>query len=105
MYAIAFDMVISDLKKHYGEPYNNAYYEIGKVLRQYEFYYTQGSLYLTQTTDMLNLYKAMEALKNIEWFRKSVRDIRAFRVEDWSNFTSLFKDVDCTVKEKREHKQ
>jgi virulence-associated protein VapD len=92
MFAIAFDMVISDLKEYYGEPYNNAYYEIGKVLREYDFYNTQGSLYLTKTTDMLNLYKAMEALKRIEWFRKSVRDIRAFRVEDWSNFTSLFKE-------------
>ena len=62
------------------------------TLREYDFYNTQGSLYLTKTTDMLNLYKAMEALKRIEWFRKSVRDIRAFRVEDWSNFTSLFKE-------------
>lgn len=92
MFAIAFDMVISDLKKYYGEPYNNAYYEIGKVLRQYDFYNTQGSLYLSLTNDMLYLYRAMDALKSIDWFRKSVRDIRAFRVEDWSDFTSLFKD-------------
>ena len=28
MFAISFDMVISDLKKHYGETYNNAYFEI-----------------------------------------------------------------------------
>ena len=28
MYALAFDMVISDLQKYYGEPYNKAYYEI-----------------------------------------------------------------------------
>jgi virulence-associated protein VapD len=31
MYAIAFDMVIADLKEYYGEPYNNAYFEIGKI--------------------------------------------------------------------------
>ena len=37
MYAIAFDMVITDLRANYGEPYNNAYFEINKVLRQYEF--------------------------------------------------------------------
>ena len=43
MYAIAFDMVITDLRANYGEPYNNAYFEINKVLRQYEFYNTQGS--------------------------------------------------------------
>ena len=28
MYALAFYMVISDLQKYYGEPYNKAYYEI-----------------------------------------------------------------------------
>ena len=28
MYAIAFDMRIADLINNYGEPYNNAYYEI-----------------------------------------------------------------------------
>lgn len=56
MYAIAFDMVITDLRANYGEPYNNAYFEINKVLRQYEFYNTQGSVYLTEKTDMANLF-------------------------------------------------
>lgn len=32
MYAISFDMVIVDLKNNYGEPYNNAYYEISTIL-------------------------------------------------------------------------
>ena len=35
-------MVIVDLKKNYGEPYNNAYFEIGKALRKYDFFSTQG---------------------------------------------------------------
>lgn len=92
MFAIAFDMVVSDLKENYGESYNNAYYDIGKVLRKYGFDNAQGSVYLTQNNDMANLYRAIEALKSIDWFRNSVRDIRAFRVEDWSNFTNLFKE-------------
>ena len=93
MFAISFDMVIIDLKNNYGEPYNNAYFEINKALRKYEFYYTQGSsVYLTQNNDMSNLFRAMNALKNISWFRDSVRDIRAFRVEDWSNFTEFMKE-------------
>ena len=92
MYAIAFDMVIADLKKYYGDPYNNAYFEINAVLRGYEFFNTQGSVYLTKKNDMANLYRAIEALKKIEWFKKSVRDIRAFRVEDWSDFTSVIKN-------------
>jgi virulence-associated protein VapD len=31
-------------------------------------------------------------LKRIPWFQASVRDLRAFRVEDWSNFTDFIKE-------------
>lgn len=92
MYAIAFDMVVSDLRQHYGEPYNNAYFEINQVLRKYNFYNTQGSVYMTENTDMSNLFRAIDALKHIGWFKNSVRDIRAFRVEDWSNFTEFVQE-------------
>ena len=47
MFAIAFDMDIKELRTTYGEPYNNAYYEIKILLRKYDFYNTQGSVYLT----------------------------------------------------------
>ena len=58
---------------------------------KYAFYNTQGSVYLSENRDMANLFKAIEALKNIKWFCLSVRDIRAFRVEDWSDFTDYMK--------------
>ena len=32
-----------------------------------------------------------EIKPTIDWFRNSVRDIRAFRIEDWSDFTSVIK--------------
>lgn len=48
MFAIAFDMNVGDLRSNYGEPYNNAYYEIKTLMRKYDFYNTQGSVYLTQ---------------------------------------------------------
>jgi virulence-associated protein VapD len=92
MFAIAFDMIISNLRNNYGEPYNNAYFEINKVLRTYGFYNAQGSVYLTESNDMASLFRAIEALKNIDWFKNSVRDIRAFRVEDWSDFTPFFSE-------------
>ena len=91
MYAIAFDMRIAELVDHYGEPYNNAYYEIKQVLVDYDFVNLQGSVYLTANTSMVNLYNAIRALSSIEWFRNSVRDIRAFKVEDWSDFTESVK--------------
>ncbi len=92
MYAIAFDMIIDDLKDNYGKPYNNSYFEIKTILREFDFFSTQGSVYLTKNNDTANLYRAINALKAKEWFRKSVRDIRVFRVEDWSDFTAIVKE-------------
>jgi virulence-associated protein VapD len=92
MFAISFDMLISDLKSNYGEPYNNAYFEISNILENFGFFRAQGSVYLTENNDLVNVTRAMIALKNIDWFRKSVRDIRAFKVEDWSNFTDFMKE-------------
>ena len=67
-------------------------YEIKNLLRKYDFYNTQGSVYLTEKNDMSVLFRAIDALKKIDWFKNSVRDIRAFRVEDWSDFTSFVKE-------------
>ena len=83
---------ISDLKLHYGEPYNNAYFEITNELEKYGFYRAQRSVYISEKDDLANVSRAMIALKNIEWFRKSVRDIRAFKVENWSSFTEFMKE-------------
>ena len=93
MFAIAFDMNIANLRKYYGEPYNNTYFEINKLLRTCNFYNTQGSVYLPEDNNMANLFKAIQLLKSVEWFKKSVRDIRGFKVEDWSDFTDIVKDI------------
>ncbi len=45
MYAIAFDMDIDSLRKTYGDPDNNAYIEIRKVLEKHGFNWQQGSVY------------------------------------------------------------
>lgn len=94
MYAIAFDLEIAKLKEHYGDPYNNAYLEIGKELKILGFDWTQGSLYLSSNgkNNLTDVYKAINKLSKINWFSKSVRDIRAFKVEDWSDFTAIVKD-------------
>lgn len=93
MYAIAFDLKIEELKKHYGEPYNKAYDEVRQELENLGFEWTQGSVYMSKAQDntLSFVYKAINKLSNIEWFKKSVRDIRAFKVEDWSDFTEIVK--------------
>ena len=91
MYALSFDMVVSDLKQYYGEPYNKAYYEIKSLLKDNGFTWVQGSTYLTANDDLTALVKVVMELSKIDWFKKSVRDLRGFKVESWSDFTSLVK--------------
>ncbi|TAF72960.1 MAG: virulence protein [Bacteroidetes bacterium] len=92
MFAISFDMVISNLKKNYGEPYNNAYFEISTILEEFHFFRTQGSVYVSDKNDMANLTRAIIKLKSVTWFKNSVRDIRAFKVENWSDFTAFMQE-------------
>jgi virulence-associated protein VapD len=51
----------------------------------------QGSLYITTSDDLANLFSAIMALKSLDWMPDSVRDIRAFKVEHWSDFTKIVK--------------
>src|SRR5437867_9929376 len=45
VYAIALDMDIEQLRVHYGDPDNNAYLEIRRVLEGHQFQWQQGSVY------------------------------------------------------------
>ena len=92
MFAISFDMTVSSLEEHYGKPYNRAYYEIKECLKKNSFEWIQGSTYLTVNGNLSNLYKAINDLCKYDWFKKSVRDIRAYKVEDWSDFTQIVKE-------------
>jgi virulence-associated protein VapD len=91
MYAIAFDLVVDDVKSHHPKGISQAYAEIGSILANYKFDRVQGSLYVTQDENMANLFSAIQDLRSKAWFPKSVRDIRAFRIEQWSDFTAVVK--------------
>ena len=94
MYAISFDMEVSKLKEHYGEPYNKAYDEIRAMMFDLNFDWAQGSLYLSNNhkDSLTSVYKVIKKLSDIKWFKNSVRDIRAFKVEDWSDFTDIVRE-------------
>lgn len=91
MYAIAFDLVVADTETHHPKGVTQAYTEIGAVLDGHGFRRVQGSLYVTDDENMANLFLAIQSLRNLVWFPKSVRDIRAFRIEQWSDFTATVK--------------
>ena len=91
MFAIAFDLVVKDVLLHHPKGVADAYLEIKKVLGGHGFVWRQGSLYTTDSDDMAKLFAAILSLKALPWFPVSVRDIRAFKVEQWSDFTALVK--------------
>ena len=91
MFAIAFDLTVKETAKHHPKGVSAAYAEIGAALAAYGFRWVQGSIYVCENEDMANLMDAMDALTDLPWFPSSVRDIRAFRVEQWSDFTDRVK--------------
>ena len=93
MYAIAFDLVVAEAEKFHPKGFSQAYADIGQILKQFGFERVQGSLYVTHNEDMANLFSAMMALRSMSWFPSTVRDIRAFRLEQWSDFTPIMKQT------------
>jgi len=91
MFAIAFDLVVADTAQHHPKGVAQAYADIGNTLAGFGFNRVQGSLYTNASEDLANLFAAMMALKALAWLPASVRDIRAFRVEQWSDFTAFVK--------------
>jgi virulence-associated protein VapD len=91
MFAIAFDLVVAEAERHHPSGTSQAYADIRRTLGKFEFEGVQGSVYLTKNTDMGNLMAAILALKCLPWFPKTVRDVRGFKVENWSDFTPIVK--------------
>ena len=92
MFAIAFDLVVAEAARHHPKGVSQAYTDIGKTLGEYRFERIQGSVYVTKNEDMANLFRAIMALKALPWFKDCVRDIRSFRIEQWSDFTSVIRE-------------
>ncbi len=84
MYAIAFDMDIESLRANYGDPYNNAYLEIRKVLQRHGFNWQQGSTYFggENINAVTCVLAAIDVAAQLPWFTASVRDIRMLRIEE-----------------------
>ena len=93
MFAIAFDLVVADAAEHHPRGVAAAYTDIGNTLKGFGFERIQGSVYVSENADMANLFAALLALKALSWFALVVRDIRGFRIENWSDFTPIIKGL------------
>ena len=91
MFAIGFDLIVEQARELHPKGVSQAYADIGAVLNRYGFTRVQGSVYVSQGDSLVNVTLAMNALKALSWFPTCVRDIRAFKVEHWSDFTDFMK--------------
>ncbi|MBO6190256.1 MAG: hypothetical protein J6N92_05555 [Alloprevotella sp.] len=100
MYAIAFDLEIDKLKEHYPKAHTQAYYDLRILLRGLGFYHIQGSVYIQREIhrlpdgsddSMLMVLQLSNKLKELDWLPSCVRDIRIFKVENWSDITAFIK--------------
>ena len=94
MFAIAFDLVVHITAAVHPKGVSHAYADIGNTLAKFGFNRVQGSLYITPDDNLANLFSAIDALRRLPWFAQCVRDIRAFKVEHWSDFTEFVKGPD-----------
>ena len=95
VYAIAFDMDIEQLRLHYGDPYNNAYLEIRRVLEGHRFQWQQGSVYFggPEVTAATVMIAVIDLTTRLPWFAASVRDIRMLRIEEMNDLMPVVERV------------
>lgn len=83
-YLITFDMSTDCLRNHYhGNNYNNAYSDIGRILRKHGFNSIQGSVYLGNegVSEAHGTMAIQELTFQYNWFYSCVSNIRFFRLE------------------------
>ena len=95
VYAIAFDMDIEHLRLHYGDPYNNAYVEIRRVLEGHDFQWQQGSVYFggPSVTAASVMVAVIDLTTRLPWFAASVRDLRMLRIEELNDLMPVVQRV------------
>ncbi len=91
MFAISYDLSYWETQARHPKGLRQAYRDIEKTLGRYGFVRVQQSVYVTDNDSLANLFDAMSALRALPWFPPSVRDIKAFRLEHWSDFTPSMK--------------
>jgi virulence-associated protein VapD len=86
MYAIAFDLVVEQLRARYSSTSpNNAYGEVRAILEDEGFAWRQGSVYFgdpARVNAVTCVLAARRLAKQLPWFATCVRDIRMLRIEE-----------------------
>jgi virulence-associated protein VapD len=92
MLDVVFDLIVDKANALHPSGQRAAYSDIGAVLRRHGFKRLQGSVYVSEHTDLCKLAMAMSELQSQSWMGGSVRDIRAFRIGEWSDFLPFMQE-------------
>lgn len=94
MYAIVLDLNFEILKNHFEDPHKIVFDEISHELKGFAFEKTTGNIFIhrLEKDGLRDLYCAINSLSKITWLKESLRELHAFKIEDWSNFTSIIKE-------------
>lgn len=86
MYAIAFDLIVDELRTHYSATSpNNAYAELRAILEEDGFSWRQGSVYFgdpARVNAVSCVLTVQRLSRDLPWFEKCVRDVRMLRIEE-----------------------
>ena len=91
MFTIAYDLDVEAADRHHPRTSRQAYADIAATLRRFGFERVQGSVWAADHEDLSKLFQAIDALRELPWFGPSVKNIRAFRMEQGSDFTAIVK--------------
>ena len=91
MFVIAFDLNVALARLSHPKGSRQAYLDIKSTLQAFGFERVQGSVYVATEENLANLFSAIDALRTLGWFGPSVKNIRAFRMEQRSDFTAIVK--------------
>ena len=89
MFALAFDLDTALAQRHHPRGSAQAYTDIRLTLEGYGFERIQGSTYAADHEDHGRLFLALTALRTLPWFGRSLHNIRVFRMEPGTDFTSI----------------
>jgi virulence-associated protein VapD len=98
-YALAIDVEVAALDTA-GDPYNNAYQKIRRVLARHGFTWQQGSVYFggEAVTAVTCVLAAQDLVATLPWFAASVRDVRMLRIEEMNDLKGLGPSVRSRAK-------
>ena len=89
MFAVAFDLDTIIAKRIHPRGSAQAYTDIRLLLAPYGFERIQGSTYASSHEDHGKLFLALTALRDLPWFGECLHNIRVFRMEQGTDFTSI----------------